>query len=48
MSEVWDLWQDSAHSPVMNMAIDEALMLTASERGRPILRLMNGVVKPFP
>lgn len=39
MSEVWDLWQDERHSPFMNMAIDEALMLTAKERGRPILRL---------
>ncbi|MCM8530705.1 MAG: lipoate--protein ligase family protein [Lentisphaeraceae bacterium] len=39
MTEIWDLWQDDSHSPYMNMAIDEALMLTAAERGRPILRL---------
>ncbi|MCM8529354.1 MAG: lipoate--protein ligase family protein [Lentisphaeraceae bacterium] len=39
MEEIWDLWQDTTHSPYMNMAIDEALMLTAEERGRPILRL---------
>ncbi|MCH2206601.1 MAG: lipoate--protein ligase family protein [Lentisphaerales bacterium] len=39
MSEVWDLWQDGAHSAYDNMAIDEALMLTAEKRGRPILRL---------
>ena len=39
MAEKWFLWQDEAHSPYMNMAIDEALMLTADERQRPILRL---------
>ncbi|MCM8539796.1 MAG: lipoate--protein ligase family protein [Lentisphaeraceae bacterium] len=39
MEEIWDLWQDTTHSPYMNMAIDEALMLTANERGRPLLRL---------
>ncbi len=39
MSEIWDLWQDGSHSPAMNMAIDEALMLTAESRGRPVLRL---------
>ncbi|MCM8537116.1 MAG: lipoate--protein ligase family protein [Lentisphaeraceae bacterium] len=39
MTEIWDLWQDDSHSPYMNMAIDEALMLTAAERNRPILRL---------
>ena len=39
MEEIWDLWQDTSHSPYMNMAIDEALMLSAEERGRPILRL---------
>ena len=39
MEEIWDLWQDQTHTPFMNMAIDEALMLSANERGRPILRL---------
>ena len=39
MTEIWDLWQDQAHSPAMNMALDEALMLTAGARGRPLLRL---------
>jgi len=39
MKETWDLWLDSEHSPAMNMAIDEALMLSASQRKRPLLRL---------
>ena len=39
MSEIWYLWQDSSHSPAMNMALDEALMLTSSLRGKPLLRL---------
>ena len=41
MSEVWDLWLDGEHSPAMNMAIDEALMLTAEARKRPLLRLYD-------
>jgi lipoate-protein ligase A len=45
MNEIWDLWQDRAHSPSMNMAIDEALMLTASERARPLLRLYEWSVE---
>lgn len=36
---IWDLWQDDTHSPYMNMAYDEALMIDASERQRPLLRL---------
>lgn len=36
---IWDLWQDTVHSPFMNMAFDEALMIEASQRGRPLLRL---------
>lgn len=39
MEEIWDLWQDTSHSPYLNMAIDEALMLTAAKRNRPVLRL---------
>ena len=36
--EVWELWQDSAHDPALNMAIDEALLLTAAPGARPRLR----------
>jgi len=36
--EAWDLWQDGAHEPALNMALDEALLLTAAGRGRPLLR----------
>lgn len=35
----WDLWQGGKDSPAMNMAIDEALMLTAARRTVPLLRL---------
>lgn len=37
--EPWEFWQDTAHSPAANMAIDEALLLTAPARGRPLLRV---------
>ena len=36
--EVWDLWEDGAHEPALNMALDEALLLSVAERGRPLLR----------
>ncbi|NMA43327.1 MAG: lipoate--protein ligase family protein [Oligosphaeraceae bacterium] len=36
--ELWDLWQDQAHSPAFNMAADETLLETAAQRGRPLLR----------
>ena len=36
--ETWDFWNDGEHEPAINMAIDEALLLTAAERGRPLLR----------
>ena len=36
--EPWDFWQDASRSPAANMAIDEALLLTSAERGRPMLR----------
>jgi lipoate-protein ligase A len=36
--ETWDLWQDGAHEPALNMALDEALLLTAAARRRPLLR----------
>jgi lipoate-protein ligase A len=39
MSETWHLWSDGARDPAMNMALDEALLRTAPERGRPLLRL---------
>ncbi len=37
--EVWDLWLDEARSPALNMAIDDLLLQTAAERGRPLVRL---------
>ncbi len=36
--ETWDFWDDVAHEPAMNMALDEALLLQAATRGRPMLR----------
>ncbi len=36
--DVWDLWVDRAHSPSLNMALDVALLDTAKQRGRPLLR----------
>lgn len=38
MSELWDLWLDTAHSPAFNMAADEALLLSANQRRIPLLR----------
>lgn len=37
-AELWDFWQDTAHSPAFNMAADEVLLETAPDRGRPLLR----------
>ena len=37
--EIWDFWQDGAHSPAFNMAADEALLLQAPQRGIPLLRV---------
>ncbi|MCX7825186.1 MAG: hypothetical protein N2689_06470 [Verrucomicrobiae bacterium] len=39
MSETWDFWRDEARDPAMNMALDDALLRAAPERGRPLLRL---------
>ncbi len=39
--EPWDFWNDDAHSPAANMALDEALLLTAPERSRPLLRFYS-------
>ncbi len=36
--ESWLLWHDGARSAAMNMAMDEALLLTAAGRELPILR----------
>jgi lipoate-protein ligase A len=36
--EDWLLWQDSSRPAAMNMALDEALLLTAPARQQPILR----------
>jgi len=38
-SDKWLLWRDGAHSPAFNMAADEAMLLTAKERGLPVLRV---------
>ena len=37
-TESWDYWLDGAHDPAFNMAADEALMLRAPLRNRPLLR----------
>ncbi len=37
--EAWHLWNDAARDPALNMALDEALLHTAGERGRPLLRV---------
>jgi lipoate-protein ligase A len=36
--ETWDFWDDGVRAPAMNMAVDEALLLQAAARGRPLLR----------
>lgn len=38
MAAVWDLWLDGARSPAMNMAVDQVLLETAGDRGRPLVR----------
>jgi lipoate-protein ligase A len=40
-AENWLLWQDEARSAAMNMALDEALLLTAPARQRPVLRFYD-------
>jgi lipoate-protein ligase A len=39
MSEPWHLWLDGAREPALNMALDEALLRSAPERGWPLLRV---------
>ena len=36
--EIWHLWQDGAHEPAFNMAMDEALLQAVRRRGQPLLR----------
>ena len=37
--DTWHLWNDAVRDPALNMALDEALLRTAGERGRPLLRV---------
>lgn len=37
-SATWDFWQGGVCAPALNMALDEALLLTAASRARPLLR----------
>jgi lipoate-protein ligase A len=41
MFEIWDFVQSPAGSAAFNMALDEALLLTAAKRGRPLLRVYS-------
>ena len=41
MAETWDFLQSPAGSAAFNMALDEALLLTAAKRGRPLLRIYS-------
>lgn len=36
--EPWDLWQDGARAPALNMAVDEVLLEDAARRQQPLLR----------
>ena len=56
MPETWHFLQSPAADAALNMAVDEALLLTAAERGRPLLRVYSwlrpsvsvGYVQKFP
>lgn len=37
----WDLWLDDARSPAMNMAVDRALLDSATLRNRPVVRFYS-------
>jgi len=37
-TEKWFFWNDTAHTPAENMAYDEALLQTATQREYPVLR----------
>lgn len=39
MTETWDLLESPAASAAYNMALDEVLLRTAGQRGRPLLRV---------
>lgn len=39
MSESWHFWFDGIRDPALNMALDDALLRTAPERGLPLLRV---------
>ena len=39
MSEIWDSLQSSTSGAALNMAVDEALLSTAANRRRPLLRV---------
>ena len=41
MTETWDFLRSPAAAAATNMALDEALLRTATERGRPLLRLYS-------
>ncbi len=41
MAETWDFLQSPAGSAAFNMALDEALVRIAAERGRPLLRVYS-------
>jgi len=41
MTETWDFLQSPPAAAVMNMAVDEALLRAAVERGRPLLRVYS-------
>lgn len=40
-AECWQVLRGGCHSPAENMAVDEALLLSANERGIPCLRLYS-------
>ena len=40
--EVWDFLESPAADAATNMAVDEVLLRTAAQRGRPLLRVVRG------
>lgn len=39
--EEWYIWHDGSNSPAFNMAADEAMLDTAIQRGKPLLRFYS-------